>query len=177
MNSTQRNHPLKDTEPDVIARLSIGGEACDDNIGSICVANRGNGFAVFINGGALPEGERERFFPASDIRCLANAFAFALSIAQLRIDEEVQIDGMIAAEQAGTRADSTDLAPAPKFPQVHVRLSGEDGNVFSIIGRVCRALRGGGASEADIESFSQQVMMAGDYDEALRTVGQWVQAS
>jgi len=81
-----------DTAPDVIARLSIGVEACADNIGSICVANRGNGFSVFINGGLLPQGEDERFFPASDIRCLAAAYAFALSLARLQIEEEVQID-------------------------------------------------------------------------------------
>jgi hypothetical protein len=97
MNANQTNPSMRnDTAPDVIARISIGVEACDDNIGSICLANRGNGFSVFINGGVLPQGEDERFFPASDVRCLADAYAFALSIVQQLIEEEVQIDSMMA---------------------------------------------------------------------------------
>lgn len=64
----------------------------------------------------------------------------------------------------------------PKFPDVHVDLSGEDGNVFMIIGRVRRALRNGGATDAQIEAFGHE-MMASDYDAALRTVMRWVHAS
>jgi hypothetical protein len=65
----------------------------------------------------------------------------------------------------------------PKFPDVHVQLSGEDGNVFSIIGRVRRALRKGGATADDIEAFTDEVETSGCYDEALRTVMRWVDVS
>ena len=63
-----------------------------------------------------------------------------------------------------------------KFPDVHVQLSGEDGNVFSIITRVRRALRRAGASEAQLEDFGNE-MQSGSYDDALRTVMRWVQTS
>lgn len=165
MNANQRTM-LTDTAPDVIARLSIGGEACDDNIGSVCVANRGNGFGVFINGGVLPDGEDERFFPASDVRCLEQAYAFALAIVQDLIAEEVQIDGITSSAHTG---------PArPKYPDVCVQLSGEDANIFSIIGRVRRAMRDAGADEAEVDAFGRDVMEAADYDGALRAVMRWV---
>ena len=35
----------------------------------------------------------------------------------------------------------TDAYDGPKYPDVEVQLSGEDGNVFSIIGRIAKALR------------------------------------
>ena len=65
----------------------------------------------------------------------------------------------------------------PKFPDAHVRLSGEDGNVFAIIGRVRRALIRAGASDDDLKSFMSEVMNAGSYDEALQTVMRWVHVS
>jgi hypothetical protein len=168
-NQTDRPNLRKDTAPDVIARLSIGAEACDDNIGSVCVANRGNGFGVFINGGMLPDGEDERFFPASDVHCLEQAYAFALSIVQQLVEEEVQIDGVTSREETGPLG--------PKYPDINVQLSGEDGNIFSIIGRVRRALRDGGASEVDLDAFGREVVDAGDYDSAIRTVMRWVETS
>jgi hypothetical protein len=80
---------FEDTAPDVIARFSIGLPACHDGGGSICVANRGNGFSVFINGGVLPDGAAERFFPDSNKRCLRDAFDFALSVAAIVFDKQV----------------------------------------------------------------------------------------
>lgn len=60
-----------------------------------------------------------------------------------------------------------------KFPQVTVRLSGEDGNAFSIIGRVANALRKGGASSEDVTQFTDEAM-SGDYDNVIRTAMRWV---
>lgn len=65
---------------------------------------------------------------------------------------------------------------APKFPDAHVQLSGEDGNVFSIIGRTLRALRAAGATDAEREAFISE-MQSGDYDHALQTVMRWVETS
>ncbi len=65
----------------------------------------------------------------------------------------------------------------PKFPHVHVQLSGEDGNVFSIIGKVQSALRQSGASDDDVHAFWEQVSDAGSYDEALLTIMRWVDVS
>lgn len=60
-----------------------------------------------------------------------------------------------------------------KFPHVTVQLSGEDGNAFSIIGRVASALRKGGASSEDVTQFTDEAM-SGDYDNLLRTTMRWV---
>ena len=51
-----------------------------------------------------------------------------------------------------------------------VRLVGEDGNIYAIIGRVSSALRRAGYSHLEINKFREEVMSSHDYDEALRTV-------
>jgi hypothetical protein len=60
----------------------------------------------------------------------------------------------------------------PKFPDVNVELVGQDGNAFSIIGRVRGALRDAGHSDAASEF--QAEAMSGDYDHLLRTVMDYV---
>ena len=65
----------------------------------------------------------------------------------------------------------------PRFAQVQVQLSGHDGNIFAIMGRVIRALRKEGATQSDIDEFIADVTHAGSYDEALRVVMQWVNVS
>jgi hypothetical protein len=62
---------------------------------------------------------------------------------------------------------------APRFPHVHVQLSGEDGNAFFIIGRVGRALREAGVSNEDRDAFANEAM-SGNYDNVLQTVMRWV---
>ena len=55
-----------------------------------------------------------------------------------------------------------------------VRLVGEDGNAFAIMGRVSAALKKVGISGEEREAFRQQAM-SGDYDHLLRTVMEWVE--
>lgn len=62
-----------------------------------------------------------------------------------------------------------------KFPHVKVELVGQDGNAFSIIGRVCRAIRKAKVSEDDITEYQQQAM-AGDYNHLLRVTMETVDA-
>lgn len=64
---------------------------------------------------------------------------------------------------------------APKF-RVSVRLSGQDGNAFNLMGLVIRALREAGASEAQVKEFQTEAMSA-DYDHLLRTCAAWVEVS
>lgn len=66
---------------------------------------------------------------------------------------------------------------AIKFPHVHVRLSGQDGNVFFIIGRVIQALRRAGCAESEIDAFWNEVSSSGSYDAALAVVMRWVSVS
>ena len=49
---------------------------------------------------------------------------------------------------------------------VKVKLTGEDGNVFLIIGRVSRALKAAGFTE-EAETFQQKAMSCDSYDEVL----------
>jgi hypothetical protein len=54
----------------------------------------------------------------------------------------------------------------PKYPDVHVQLSGEDGNANGIIGRVAKALRRSVSNEAASE-FTTAAANCGSYDELL----------
>jgi len=60
-----------------------------------------------------------------------------------------------------------------KYPNVKVRLSGTDGNAFSIIGKVAQALRRAGVSAEEQAAFRKAAMSA-DYDNVLVTAMRWV---
>lgn len=60
-----------------------------------------------------------------------------------------------------------------KFPHVHVKLVGEDGNAFAILGRVQRELRRGGATPEQVKEFFDEAT-SGDYNVVLATVMKWV---
>ncbi len=60
-----------------------------------------------------------------------------------------------------------------KYPDIEVTLVGSDGNAFSIIGAVTKALRRGGVPKEEISLFSTEAM-SGDYDKLLQTVMWWV---
>jgi len=57
----------------------------------------------------------------------------------------------------------------PKYPNVKVNLSDEDGNAFSILGRVRKALRRAGVPEVEVQEFHDEAV-SGDYDHLLQTV-------
>jgi len=61
-----------------------------------------------------------------------------------------------------------------KYPEIKVKLVGEDGNAFSILGRVRKALRNGGVPQDKIEEFTKEAT-SGDYDHLLQTVMNWVE--
>lgn len=61
----------------------------------------------------------------------------------------------------------------PKFPDIEVYLSDEDGNAFLIIGKVQRALRRAGEAEAATQFRVEAT--AGDYDHLLRTAMEYVE--
>ena len=61
----------------------------------------------------------------------------------------------------------------PKYPDVYVKLVGEDGNAFAIMGRVTKALKRAGATSEEITEFREQAM-SGDYNHLLQVVLSWV---
>ena len=61
----------------------------------------------------------------------------------------------------------------PKYPEVEVQLSGEDGNRALIIGRTMKALRRHGVKQDEIDEFIADAT-SGDSDHVLQTVMRWV---
>ncbi len=61
----------------------------------------------------------------------------------------------------------------PRYPDIHVRLVGEDANAFAILGRVLRAMRAAGLPPDEITTFREEAT-AGDYSALLATVVRWV---
>ena len=59
---------------------------------------------------------------------------------------------------------------------IEVELTGVNGNAFSILGTVARALKKGGATSDEIEEFRTEAM-SGDYDHLLQTCMKWVDVS
>ena len=65
----------------------------------------------------------------------------------------------------------------PRYPDVHVQLTGEDGNAFMIMGRVRRAMQRAGISRVEQEEFSNAVFDSPSYDAVLRLVTETVHVS
>ena len=61
----------------------------------------------------------------------------------------------------------------PKYPEIEVQLTGNDGNAFAIMGAVSNALE-----RAGVDAYEQRQYMAesmsGDYDNLLRIAMEWV---
>jgi hypothetical protein len=60
----------------------------------------------------------------------------------------------------------------PKY-DVKVKLSGNDGNAFSVMGAVQSALKKAGASKEELDQYVSD-SMSGDYDNLLRVAMEWV---
>ena len=64
----------------------------------------------------------------------------------------------------------------PRYPDVHVKLSGQDGNMGGIIGRVMLALRRAGHGDQE-EAFAEDLSSSESHDDALQRVMRWVDVS
>lgn len=60
-----------------------------------------------------------------------------------------------------------------KYPEITVELVGNDGNAFSVLGNVSKAMRRAGLDKSEIDIFMNEAM-SGDYDHLLQTVMNWV---
>lgn len=60
-----------------------------------------------------------------------------------------------------------------KYPDIEVKLVGEDGNAFAIMGRVMRALENAGVPKEEIDQYYAE-STSGDYDNLLATAVRWV---
>lgn len=63
-----------------------------------------------------------------------------------------------------------------KFPTVRIKLLGEDGNAFAIIGKACAEAKRAGVPAADIKEYQKEAM-SGDYDHLLRVTMKYFEVS
>ncbi len=60
----------------------------------------------------------------------------------------------------------------PKYPDIRVKLIGENGNAFAIIGACCCAARKAKLPQTEIDAFKNEAI-SGDYDHLLATAMKW----
>ena len=87
------------------------------------------------------------------------------------IDSREEGKKLIAEMRLGSSEMDDNDERGPKRPTV--RLIGEDGNAFSIIGKVKKSLRSAGYSKEQLDEFQAEAM-SGDYDNLLATCMKWV---
>jgi len=63
-----------------------------------------------------------------------------------------------------------------KHPDVHVQLTGTDGNTLALLGRVTSALKAAGYRD-DADELMNKVFEAESYDHALRLLCEYVEVS
>ncbi len=61
----------------------------------------------------------------------------------------------------------------PKYPDIHVQLTGQDGNAFAILGRCLAAMKEAGVPGLERNQFIEQAT-AGTYDDLLKTCMEWL---
>ncbi len=62
----------------------------------------------------------------------------------------------------------------PRYPDIQVQLTGQDGNAFAILGRTTGALRQAGLAQDEIDDYVAEAT-SGDYDHLLQTTMRWIQ--
>jgi len=64
------------------------------------------------------------------------------------------------------------FASPVKYPNITVRLVGNDGNAFSILARCTREMRRAKLPTSEVDAFLEEAR-AGDYDDLLTTCMRW----
>lgn len=83
---------------------------------------------------------------------------------------------MTDADAPAEDDEALDRFLEPKYPDVHVKLTGLDSNTGTLMGAVSSALKAHGVRPAEITEF-RLACMSGTYADALRTMGEWVDVS
>ena len=60
----------------------------------------------------------------------------------------------------------------PKYPDITVQLTDEDGNAFNVLGICLRAMRQAGLSQEEHDAFYAEAT-SGNYDHLLATCLEW----
>jgi hypothetical protein len=62
----------------------------------------------------------------------------------------------------------------PRYPDITIQLTGQDGNATAIIGRVSRVLRREKVPPEEIEQFVNEAISSPSYHDLLTVVQTWV---
>ncbi len=60
----------------------------------------------------------------------------------------------------------------PKYPDIHVKLVGQNGNAFNILAICLQAMRRAGLSQEERDAFHKEAT-SGNYDHLLATCMEW----
>jgi hypothetical protein len=63
-----------------------------------------------------------------------------------------------------------------RYPKIKVKLVGQDGNSFAILGAVIKAMRAAGLNTTQVKEFTDEAT-SGDYDHLLQTAMRFVNVS
>lgn len=72
--------------------------------------------------------------------------------------------------------EENDMSNEPKYPDIEVSLSNEDGNAVAMVTRVVLALRRNGVKSDVVEDFRDEAL-SGDYEHVIDTIEEWVSVS
>jgi hypothetical protein len=79
----------------------------------------------------------------------------------------------IDVSEQSDRQRNGEIMSEPKYPDVVVELTGIDGNAFTILGTVQKALKRAGVNKAELDAYFTE-STSGDYDHLIRTAMSWV---
>ena len=79
----------------------------------------------------------------------------------------------IEVSEQSERQRNGETMSEPRYPDVVVQLTGIDGNAFTILGTIQKALKQAGVEKSEIDAYFTD-STAGDYDHLLRTAMEWV---
>lgn len=74
-------------------------------------------------------------------------------------------------------APGSETEQCVKHEDLQVVLSGTDGNVFALMGKVTEAMRHAGVDKEERKQFLEEVRACMSYDEAIETMMGWVTVS
>lgn len=89
------------------------------------------------------------------------------------VEEEIENDMFYAFDEDDEDEEESQDDPNAKYPHIHVRLVGQNGNALNLIGLVKQGLREGGVSREECDVFMKEAM-AGGYTNVLMTCTRWV---